>query len=245
MGPNDKTDKVVPLPFPEMPEEDGSLPWLRRYTVPTGFCKWQDRPVLPEAMLNAFAEELEKLAAPIIEDRSEIEKVLKPGDILATRPKDSFLKGKLQHRLLRPLLVAFQGTDYTHVGLYAGNGKVIDSGLWKGKARVTEVPLDTYADRYDFKVLRVKATPSEKRDAVAFAKEQLGKPFSLSKMIRLALPVSKDQGRQREDVSSLFCSELIASAYPNTLFGSGRRSSHVRPVDIQRSPLTKTVAEFR
>jgi len=194
--------------------------------------------------LEAFAEELEKLASlRVVKDHPELEKLLKPGDILATKPKDEFLKkGPLRHKLLRPLLTTFQGVDHTHVGMYVGDGRVVDAGEWRGKAKVTSVPLSTYLKRYDLKVLRVNATNSEKKDAVGFAKEQVGKPFSLKKMIRLALPVSKDNERVREEADSVFCSELVANAYGSKGFGSGRLSKHVRPVDIQKSSLTKTIA---
>lgn len=200
--------------------------------------------MLPPETLEAFAEELEKLASvKVVDDRKELEKLLKPGDILATKPKDEFLaKGALRHKLLRPLLTSFQGVDHTHVGLYVGDGRVVDAGEWRGKARVTSVPLSTYLNRYDLKVLRVNATSGEKKDAVGFAKEQVGKPFSLKKMIRLALPVSKNNKRAREEAESMFCSELVANAYATKGFGAGRLSKHVRPVDIQKSPLTKTVA---
>lgn len=203
--------------------------------------------MLPPKTLEAFAEELEKLASiKVVEGPRELENLLKPGDILATKPKDDFLrKGPLRHKLLRPLLTMFQGVDHTHVGLYVGDGKVVDAGEWGGKSRVTSVPLNTYLKRYDLKVLRVKATAGEKRDAVDYAKEQVGKPFSLKKMIRLALPVSKDNKRSRESAKSMFCSELIANAYATKGFGEGRLTKHVRPVDIQRSPLTKTIAITR
>ncbi len=199
---------------------------------------------LPILTVAAFADELEKIAEKIIEDPEQLKKMLKPGDILLTKPRK--LKG-LHHKMLRPLLKAFQGgSEYTHAALYAGDEKVIDSGLWKGKARVADIPLSTYIDRYKFKILRVNdAAKKETKDAVEYAKEQIGKPFSILKMMRLALPTgSTKEPRKRQELDKLFCSELIANAYPNQNFAAHKKIQHVRPVDLHKSPLTKTVAEF-
>jgi cell wall-associated NlpC family hydrolase len=126
-------------------------------------------PVLPEAMLDAFVQELEKLAAPVVEDRQELERLLKPGDILYTRPRK--VEGLLD-KAFYALESRFQGSPHTHVGLYAGNGKVVDAGEWdKGKSKsiaVHKVPLKKFIDRYYFKVLRVSTPSSVKKDAVCF-----------------------------------------------------------------------------
>jgi uncharacterized protein YycO len=196
--------------------------------------------VLPYVMIEALADELQKIADV---DHKEVERVLRPGDILVTKPKN--LKG-LHHKMFRPLLKAFQGTEYTHAALYVGDGKIVDSGLWKGKAKVTKVGLKNYIDRYNVKVLRVReATKSEIKDAVDYAKGEVGKPFSTLKMLRLALPTGSTKlPRSRQELGKLFCSELVANAYPEQNFAAGKHIQHVRPVDLQKSPLTKTVAKF-
>lgn len=191
-------------------------------------------------MVEALANELEKIAEVEYE---KVEETLRPGDILVTKPKK--LNG-IHHKLLRPLLKTFQGTDYTHAALYIGDGKIVDSGLWKGKAKVTKVNLKNYIDRYNIKVLRVSdATKSEIKDAVEYAKKEVGKPFGTLKMLRLALPTGKtSKPRVRQELGKLFCSELVANAYPNQNFAANKHIQHVRPVDLQKSPLTKTVATF-
>jgi uncharacterized protein YycO len=193
----------------------------------------------------AFKEELEKIADyPVYKDLENVEKKIKPGDILVTRPRPEFMKGKLLHKLVRPFLVGFQGTEFTHSGMHIGDGKVIDAGIWRGKPQVSTVPLKQYAKRYDFRVLRVKATPTEKKEAVEYAKDQVGKPFSMKKLLRLALPVSESRvNRERQSPDKLFCSELIANAYPSKYFAAHRNIEHVRPVDLQKSPLTRIVSE--
>lgn len=205
--------------------------------------------MLGNVSIDAFADELEKIAkeVPTSEALEKAEEILKPGDILATRPRGSYLRSMGKgHILLRPLLVALQGTPYTHTSLYVGDGKVIDAAEWKGKAKVHSVPLEKFVERYRFKVLRVSdATLAEKKDAVEWAKKQVGKAYDTAGLIRLALPVAKSKVKERvrqEKLKALICSQLISNAYPNQSFGASRKIEHVRPVDIQKSRHTKTVA---
>jgi uncharacterized protein YycO len=206
--------------------------------------------VLPEATINAFVDELEKLAAPVFTEREELEKTLKPGDILYTRPKKI---DKLHHRVFYAVESRIQGSPHTHVGLYAGNGKVIDAGAWtKGEdssMAVHKVPLKTFTDRYNFKVLRVDAPKQVRDEAIEFAEDQVGKTFNTRGMLRLVLPFQGKAGkadRQRQaDADSFFCSELVANAYHEVGLAKDKKLKHIMPGDIAKSRLTKTVAEFR
>jgi uncharacterized protein YycO len=205
---------------------------------------------LPPVMLEAFANELEKIgAAKAIDDPKELEKILKPGDILYTRPKNI---DKLTHKAFYALESSIQGSPYTHVGLYVGDGKIVDAGSWrKGQGdstmKVHEVPLSKFTDRYSFKVLRVAASSAKKRDAVAYAKKQVGKEFNLKGMFRLILPFKgQADNRDRKDAAeSFFCSELVANSYNGVNIAKERHLHHVMPGDIAKSPLTKTVAEYK
>lgn len=204
---------------------------------------------LPAATLEAFASELEKIAEAAIEDPKKLEKVLRPGDILYTKPKKI---DKLTHKAFYAIESRIQGSPYTHVGLYAGNGQVIDAGSWRkghgdSSMAVHKVPLKTFTDRYSFKVLRVKTSPKQKQEAVSYAKKQVGKDFNLKGMVRLVLPFKGEaDNRDRKDAAeSFFCSELVANAYNGVNLAKERHLHHVMPADIAKSPLTKTVAEFK
>lgn len=208
-------------------------------------------PMLP-ASLRAFVSELEKLAAPVVDDAG-LAKALKPGDVLYTTPRKN--EG-LFNKLFYAIESRVQGSPYTHVGLYAGNNQVIDSGDWremrkgKGKFGVNQVPLDTFKERYKFKVLRPDATPAQRRDAVQYAKDQVGTPFNLRGMLRLVMPGKSDREgfRDRKDAAeSLFCSELVSNAYHdlNLVPEKDRRHNHVFPGDIAKSPLVEEVAEYK
>lgn len=222
----------------------------RQLPLPIRDVRWQDTLVLPKVMLDAFEQEIEKLAAPVIDDHRELEKVLKPGDILYTRPKKI---DKLHHRIFYSIESRIQGSPHTHVGLYAGDGKVIDAGAWtKGpdsSMAVHKVPLKSFVNRYNFKILRVDAPKSVKKDAVDFAKEQVGKTFNTRGMLRLVLPfqgkAGKEDRKRQAEADSFFCSELIANAYHDVGLAKEKKLKHIMPGDIARSRLTRTVAEFR
>ncbi len=211
-------------------------------------CVWHHAlVVLQSIMLEALADELHKLAQ-VITEKGEIEKVLKPGDILYTKPRKI---DKLHHKAFYAIESKIQGSPYTHVGIYAGQGRVIDAGAWtkrqESSMAVHEVPLDNFTDRYRFKVLRVKATPSEKKDAVNYAKEQIGKEFNTKGMLRLVLPFKgKPIGERarKEDAKTFFCSELVANAYSGVGLAKNKKLEHVMPGDIHRSSKTTTVAHF-
>lgn len=201
-------------------------------------------------MMDAFVDELVKIAAPVYSNREDLEKVLKPGDILYTKPKKI---DKLHHRAFYAVESRVQGSPHTHVGLYAGGGKVIDAGAWtKGddsSMAVHKVPLKTFTDRYHFKVLRVDASKAVKKDAVEFAEDQVGKTFNTRGMLRLVLPfqgkAGKEDRKRQAEADSFFCSELVANAYHDVGLAKEKKLKHIMPGDIARSRLTKTVAEFR
>jgi len=182
-----------------------------------------------------------------------IGKKLKVGDILYTKPH-SIEDESLASRLFYKAESIYQGSKYTHTGLYVGDGKIVDAGVWgKGKKRDTKVHLVDLADykkRYDFKVLRIKASAKEKIEATKWAKGQIGRDFNTSGIVKMVVnPLKRESGKARERKigreSSFFCSELVASAYaPHVRLAAKKKLKHILPGDIFRSPSTKTVAQF-
>lgn len=205
---------------------------------------------LPTAMLDGFADELEKIGkAKSIEDPEHLERILRPGDILYTKPRKI---DKLTHKAFYAVESRIQGSPYTHVGIYVGDGKIVDAGSWRKGGKdssmaVHKVPLKEFTDRYSFKVLRVDTSKADKQEAVDYAKKQVGKDFNLTGMLRLVMPFKgKAENSERKDAAeSLFCSELVANAYHGVNIAKDRHRHHVWPGDIAKSPLTKTVAVFK
>lgn len=206
--------------------------------------------VISTDTLAAFADELSKIAGSA-DEVERVKKILKPGDILYTRPKD-IKSHSLGSRAFYAIEKRIQGSEHTHVGLYAGEGKVIDAGSLGTKTEsslgIHEVPLSRYMDNYAFKVLRVKTSPKKRQEAVEYAREHVGKDFNLKGMVRLILPFkakNEEEERERKDAAeSFFCSELVANAYGDLNIAKSKHLNHVWPKDIYRSPLTKTVAEI-
>ncbi len=210
----------------------------------------QTTKMFSRAMLAAFTQEIIKLAAPIVTNIEEVRDTLEPGDILYTRPKNI---NKLHHKLFYELESRVQGSPYTHVGLYAGDGKVIDAGAWDNKntssMAIHKIPLRKFMNRYNFKILRVNAPKPIKTEAINFAKNQIGKPFNLSGMLGLVLPLKKDATKedriQQAEARSFFCSELVANAYANIGLAKTKKLKHIMPGDIAKSKLTRVIAEFK
>lgn len=209
--------------------------------------------MLSPELLSAFADELEKIAAKAPEGELErMMKILKPGDILYTKPRD-IKEHNLFSRAFYAVEKRIQGSDHTHVGLYAGDGKVVDAGSLgtrkNSRLGIHEIPLKRYLDNYSFKVLRVNTSAKNKRDAVQYAKDHVGKDFNIKGMLRLVLPFkSKSPEGQRDRkaaAESFFCSELVANAYGGLNIAKEKNLKHIWPGDIHRSPLTKTVAESK
>jgi uncharacterized protein YycO len=109
---------------------------------------------------------------------------------------------KLDLSLLEPgdiLLGGNYGSSYgvfTHSGLYTGNNQVVDAGTGSG------VYLAKAQDYYNYDwaaILRVKASPEQKKAAVDYALSQTGRPFFI-------LAPRKEDGLW-------YCSKLIWRSY--------------------------------
>ena len=184
-------------------------------------------------------------------DDAGLEETLRPGDVLYTKPRKN--EG-LFNKLFYAVESRLQGSPFTHVGMYVGDGKVVDSGDWrdamkKGTFGVNEVPLEVFKERYGFKVLRPDSTPEQRHDAVEYAKDRVGTPFNLRGMVRLVMPGKSERTgfEDRRDVESLFCSELVSNAYHdlNIAPDKKRRHNHVFPGDIAASDQVEEIAEYK
>lgn len=188
--------------------------------------------------LAAFSDELAKIAAAATAPRGlpRLQSKLEPGDILVGGRRDPSVLG-------RALSVFQGGTKNYHAALYVGDGQVVDIHPETG---VTRKPLEDFGAEYRFKALRVKAPDAARKDAVQYAKSQVGKEYDYLGVARQALPVwNEKHENKRQDVDRFFCSQLVANAYPSVPFAKNRFVGNTRPVDLQRSSMTKTVGSVR
>jgi len=131
-----------------------------------------------------------------------------------------------------------------------GDGDIVHAGeSSEGDIGVNKMSLKDYSKKYDFKALRVKASPKDRKEAVKYVKQQLGNDFNVGGMLKLLLPFkgsADGKKRARKALSeSFFCSELVANSYNNLNMAKKKHLKHVWPGDIYRSPYTKRIAELR
>ena len=189
--------------------------------------------------LAALMDELEKVAQSAYPGLEDLQKKLRPGDILVGHSRDPGVVGGL----VGGVLAVRQGTKDYHSAMYVGDGHVVDGHASRG---ITKMPLESFADLYKFKALKVKARRKWRRRAVEFAEQSVGKEFNLMGVLRQALPARAANGpRVREATDSYFCSQLISNAYDKVPFAKKTHIGDVRPVDFAKSSLTKTLGEVR
>ena len=191
--------------------------------------------------LIAFENELAKIAEEVsLEKVKALQRKLVPGDVLVSHLRNPGLPGRV---LATVVSTAQGGTPDYHAAMYVDGGKVLNT--YAGTS-LHKVPLKEFADRYSFKALRVRAPEEWRRNAVAYAKKQVGKDYDLLGAIRQVLPPRKgDEERQRQQVDSFYCSQFIANAYNKVPFAKERAVGDTRPVDLDKSRYTKIVGEVR
>jgi len=203
----------------------------------------------PRNMVKIALLDTEKLVA-----RRNLTRSMKPGDIVMMSmdpAKNDAKKGLAANlvRAYRKVAPTLQG-DMGHSALYVGNGKVVESRLREG------VTLKTVAEATkdkDILVIRPDASEGDKKSAVEFAKEQVGKKYdnralaftSLGVMLpesvtRVMNKMFLDTPRLEGTIDKWTCSNLVAAAYPKLALDSVgvsmaapvafRNSEDVRPL---------------
>jgi len=182
--------------------------------------------------------ELSKHAATQFESMGELKKALKPGDIILTRA----VVPKLWSRAVS----ARQGSEFGHAALFAGGNKVIDTRV--EEQGVHEITLEAMQSKgRDLRILRPKASASERKKAIEIARSYIGTPYSWKAALRTLLPAAKnvkDEALQTKR-DAVICSQLITRAYPDLQVAAGKHRDHVLPVDFDKSPTTHRVGELR
>jgi len=173
----------------------------------------------------------------------QMRKKMRPGDILNTAPRR--LSGIVDN-VYKPISRAVQNTDFGHSAIYEGRGQVIEA---RAGAPVRRMSLYDVAHKHRFRILRLKGvTTKERHEALKHVRKQIDKPFSISALAVGGLKptfMSGDHERRRQRLNDIFCSSMIANAYPRQAFNEKRQISDTRPSDILKSRLVKRIGELR
>ncbi len=149
-----------------------------------------------------------------------------PGDILLFRHASGWSR----------LIPFLSGSRYHHVGLYAGNGWVVESRV----TGVVKRDLEAAKVRLRVRVMPAPGGPEVGRRALAWAETQVGVPYAYGSIValmvdRLLEPLFGSVDviwRQRDRVS---CAQLVVQAYEAagvTLF-PGAEPEQVAPWDFE------------
>ncbi len=186
-------------------------------------------------------------AASSLEDRvRDFQRHLRPGDIINTSPRKL---RDIVSQVYKPISNLVQGTRYGHSAIYVGNGKIIEARIGEG---VTEKPLAAAAAGNKMVAVRVRqATSDARRRAVAYARRNLGKDFSVGGLVTGGLAptavagvISDGKRKAREKLDAFFCSQLVANAWHKVPFHADRGIGFTRPVDILKSEHVEHVAKL-
>ena len=159
---------------------------------------------------------MKKISEATLKDIKELEKSLKPGDVVLYGPSPVKATGlaRVAQRAFDAGSSALQG-EFTHSGIYAGNGKTIEAFAGKG---VGEHKLKDIGKGRKITIIRPKLSEKTRLKAVENARSQIGKQYGLSVMLQnaknLLIPSkSKDSLKRKGTPTAYSCSTLITDSY--------------------------------
>lgn len=151
---------------------------------------------------------------------------LRAGDLILTSEK-SFTSWVVR---------AITGCQYSHVGIYGGDGNYISAHPVHG---VCSVPFEGIQEYAQFRVTGL--TPQQRAAVVAFCTARIGKTYDYVQILVLFWRIITDSLMTAEGdmcPDSYVCSELVAEAYASIGVNFGRVVDNVLPGTIIRSERT-------
>jgi len=198
---------------------------------------------IPGQMVEFSMNVSPPVSVPHTTDPKEFIAKLEPGDIINTRTMHK-LRDYKKPRIWSRMISIMQQDYFPHTACYLGNGKVfnmIPSG-------VHIVPVGRFVKRSPLLMLKVKATPAQKKEAVKYL-WQVKKMGLHATIIGVAKTVinkgetrltgARFRSRQRDDNYTPICSNVVAMAYADLNFTTASPKIYVSPTDLSRSLLTK------
>lgn len=173
---------------------------------------------------------------------------MKPGDIVLMTPQptadDAGLLTRMGANVFGAVSGAIQG-KYTHAGIYAGNGKVIDI---RAETGVRKVPLKELTKDLSVAVVRPNVHARIRRQAVQKAegyytnRDQI--KYHVPDLIPAAASAFLDIGEKPINENQVICSSMVANAFGKHKIAPGVARHATKPVDFLKSPRVKYVGDF-
>lgn len=192
--------------------------------------------------------------APSVRSYADLQKKLKPGDIIVTSMSPRIYTdirktpvGYIAESAYRAASKKIQG-DHSHVGLYVGGGKMLELRRTSG---VTETPLRGALKHLDAQVVRPQVSKTEKKQAIQRARRIMeeGAEYDLKAFPKVvAASFKKTKGeplKERIRQNKLICSTLVQKSFARTKFTKDKDKELIIPADFVESPKVSPVATFK
>jgi len=201
---------------------------------------------IQEAVLSEFALKPRiPERVPITHDPEEFISAMKPGDIINTRTMAKYRgfkgPGRWSYTLSLP-----QQEYFPHSAFYLGGGKVFNA-IPTGTFIVS---VNRFIKKSPVLLLRPRATPQQKKEAIKFIKHAHKKGMrvtlwgtvkTVAHKAKRKLLHKKFKEKKRPNSFSVICSNLISIAYKDINFTTKSPKKFVTPSDLSRSKMTKKV----
>lgn len=202
--------------------------------------------LLPEKTAFVDATHVRK-GTPVVHDLDRLHKILKPGDIIATKMNEEAKRGsKVVDYLATKAVEVFGGSPWSHTAIYKGRGEIIHT---TPKTETEPIVHHDTLSRVlgtgrDLLIMRpTKIPPIRRADAVKRMESLEGTGYSYGDVAATLAPwaVSAD-GQYAKKPDGATCTHTNAWAYPDLKFDRPIRA--LRPKDYVENKDLKQIAAF-
>jgi uncharacterized protein YycO len=163
-----------------------------------------------------------------------LRKFMQPGDVVIVGPTVASLRTRTMGAYYRVSTALLGSNKNVHIDLYIGGRRLVTAEA--GKGVIIKKVKQLIATRSHIAVFRPRAAKQIKKEAIAFAKKQIGKGFSyvniggaIVKELASGAPAPSKEG-------TFTCSGLIARAYSKLAIGKEKKNRCLStPRDFRKS----------
>lgn len=185
-----------------------------------------------------------KRAEPAVVPYEEVRPLLATGDLLLFGGKSTLCR-RIQRLTRSPwshvgLILKIEALDLVLLWEASGVGDMVDLDTGKKAPGVRLIALSEWIARYGEEIalrrLLVERTPEMLAALAAFRREMRGRPYEQNRLELFRASYDGPLGGNHEDLSSLFCSELVAASYQRMgLLPSTPPANEYTPKDFSSS----------